>query len=94
MTPDMLQELTGPYFANGVIGSTCVVLALVVLKLWTEMKSERAAHKVELAAKDALIKELYDARLIEARVGFDIAKTTQSSLDAFLLAVRGKGGHG
>lgn len=91
MSPDLIKDVTSPYLANGVIGATCIILALVILKLWTEMKSERAAHKVELAAKDALIKELYDARLSEARIGFDIARTTQSSLDAFLMAVRGKG---
>ncbi|TCR01052.1 hypothetical protein [Neorhizobium sp. JUb45] len=91
MPPDIAGDITASYISQGVIGTTCVVLALVVLKLWTEIKGERAAHKIELASKDALIKDLYEARLQEAKAGFDIARTTQSSLDAFLAAVSGKG---
>lgn len=91
MTPETVGDITASYISQGVIGTTCVVLALVILKLWTELKGERAAHKTELASKDALIKELYDARLQESKMGFEIARTTQSSLDAFLTAVSGKG---
>lgn len=91
MPPDLTTNLTTPILTQGVLGVAVVALALVVIKLWGELKAERAAHKVEIAAKDALIKELNDDRLQEARVGFDIAKANQSTLDAFLLAVRGKG---
>lgn len=91
MPPDLINDVTSYYLTQSVLGVTCIVLALTVLKLWSELKAERSTHKTELAAKDALIKELYDDRLTEARVGFDIARTTQSSLDAFLAAVRGKG---
>lgn len=90
MQPDLVNGITSPFFANGIIGSICVALALFILKLWAEMKSERAAHKVELAAKDALINDLYEARITEARVGFDIVKANERALDGFLAAVNGR----
>ncbi|WP_018900438.1 hypothetical protein [Rhizobium sp. 2MFCol3.1] len=90
MQPDIATGITAPFFANGIIGSICVALALFILKLWTEMKNERAAHKVELAAKDALIEKLYDARINEARVGFEIIKANERSLDAFVAAVNAR----
>ena len=89
MTPDLVKDLTTPYFSEGLLGVTCVVLALVVVKLWNQMNSERSAHKIELAAKDAKIDELYDERLAEAKAVADIARTVQASLDAFLSAIRG-----
>jgi len=90
MQPDVINGITSPFFANGIIGSICVALALFILKLWAEMKNERAAHKIELAAKDALIEKLYDARINEARVGFEIIKANERSLDAFVAAVNGR----
>lgn len=89
MPPDLVKDVAAPYLTNGVLGATCVVLAVVIIKLWNEIRAERAAHKVELASKEALIKDLYDARLAEARVGYEIARSTQNSLDAFLIALRG-----
>lgn len=91
MPTELPSDVTTAYLSQGVLGITCVVLSLVVLKLWAEIKAERAAHKIEVAAKDALINDLQDERLAEARAGFDVAKQTEKTLDAFLLAVRGKG---
>jgi hypothetical protein len=90
MQPDIITGITTPFFANGIIGALCVALACFILKLWGEMKNERAAHKVELAAKDALIEKLYDARISEARIGFEIIKANERSLDAFVSAVNGR----
>ena len=90
MQPDIVSGIASPFFANGIIGSICVALALYILKLQAEMKSERAAHKVELAAKDALVERLYDARINEARVGFEIIKANERSLDAFVAAVNAR----
>jgi cyanate lyase len=66
MSPELVTGLTNPFFANGIVGAICVALALYILKQNAEARSERAAHKVELASKDALIKELDDARIAEA----------------------------
>lgn len=90
MNPDIASGVAAPFLANGIIGAVCVALALTVLKLWAEMKSERTAHKIELAAKDALIKELYDARVEEAKVGYEILKSNEKAQSAFLMAVNGR----
>lgn len=90
MTPDLVNGITSPFFANGIIGAMCVALALYILKLQAEAKNERAAHKIELAAKDALIEKLYDARIAEARVGFEVLKANDRSLEAFASAVNGR----
>ena len=90
MNPEIATGIVTPFFANGIIGSVCVALAFFILKLWAEMKSERAAHKIELAAKDALINELYEARVSEARIGYDIIKTNDKTQAAFLSAITGR----
>ena len=56
MPPDLTTNLTTPILTQGVLGVAVVALALVVIKLWGELKAEGAAQKVEIAAKDALIK--------------------------------------
>jgi hypothetical protein len=60
MNPEIANSIAAPFLAYGLPGAICLALAFYVLKLQAEMKSERAAHKVELAAKDAKIMELYD----------------------------------
>ena len=77
------------YLTQGVLGVSCAVLGLVIIYLWRAREKDRVDHKVELAAKDALINQLQEQRLAEALTGRDIIKTFQATLDAFLVAVRG-----
>ena len=90
MQPDLVSGIAQPFLANGLMGAICVALAIYILRQSGEMKSERQAHKVEMAEKDALISELYEARINEARVGFDIVKANERSLDAFLAAINAR----
>jgi hypothetical protein len=46
---------------------------------------------VELAAKDAVIKEIYDERVAEAKLGYEFAKDYRNQNEALLAAMRGKG---
>ncbi|PZO77540.1 MAG: hypothetical protein DI629_14090 [Mesorhizobium amorphae] len=79
-----------------------LLLICVVIHLWKRLDAERAtsrtelaakdaAHKVEMAVKDALIEELHDDILKEAWVGFDNSRSTQATLDAFIATIRGRG---
>lgn len=79
------------YLSQGVLGASCLVLMIVAVMLWRAREKDRLDHKVELAAKDALINELQEQRLEEALAGRDSLKSFQTTLDAFLQAVRGKG---
>ncbi len=90
MTPDQIDGLTSPLLQTGVIGVVCVALGWIAWKLWLKLESERAAHKLEVAAKDALIKELYDARVDEAKAGYEVVKSNDKMLEAFLIAINGK----
>jgi hypothetical protein len=90
MTPELANGLVAPFLANGIIGSICVALALYILKLQAEAKNERAAHKVEMAAKDVLIKELYDSRVAEAKAGYEVLKNNERTMEAFFVAVSGR----
>ncbi len=72
------------------MGVAVIVLIVVIMKLWAGRESDRQTHKVELAAKDALIKELQDQRLELALAGRDIVRTLQATLDAIAMRA-GKG---
>lgn len=91
MQPDLIKDITSPYLTNGIIGSTCLIAMWVAGKLWNKLESERAAHKVELAAKDAVIKEIYDDRVAEAKLGYEFAKDYRNQNEALLAAMSRKG---
>lgn len=90
MTPEIANGLAAPFLANGIIGAVCIALVWIALKLWAKCERLEAEHKVELAAKDALIKELYDARVEEAKVGYEILKSNEKTQAGFLVAVNGR----
>lgn len=78
----------GVLLSQGVLGVAVVGLVYFVMLLRAELKDVRSAHKTELLEKEKLIHELQEERLREARVGFDLAKTTQTTMDALLTAMR------
>lgn len=89
---ESLPDGVGSYFVSqGLLGVICIALVYFIMMLRAELRDLRVAHKVEIAAKDSLINELQESRLQEARVGFDIARANQATLDAFLSAIRAKG---
>jgi hypothetical protein len=89
---DPLSQVTSAFLSQGVAGAICVALVYAIIHLRGELRDERAAHKVEIAAKDALINELQEKRIIEGRVTIDAMNATRASLDAFLRAVQPRGG--
>ena len=86
---DPLEGIGNIFLSQGVVGAACIVLAVVIVYLWRAREKDRVDHKAEIAAKDALINELQDQRLEEALAGRDIIRTFQTTLDAFLQALRG-----
>ncbi|MER8762910.1 hypothetical protein [Mesorhizobium sp. M0968] len=88
--PIPLEDVGSIFLSQGLLGAICLALVYFILMLRAELRDVRAAHKVELAAKDSLINELQEDRLKEARVGFDLAKSFQSTMDAFAMTVRGR----
>jgi phosphate/sulfate permease len=82
--------LTDFFLSQGILGATSLALAYFVLMLRKELRDERAAHKVELASHLKTIYELQDERLKEAREGYAIARSVQTTLDAFSMAMKGQ----
>ncbi len=52
-----------------------------------ELKDLRDVHKQELAAKDKTISELQEARLNEAKQGWNLASATKTTLDSVLQVI-------
>jgi len=86
------------WFTQGVLGISCAVLAIVIRSLWNQLLFERKEHKedreeleekhaAELAAKDATIATLWQARVDEGRVGIDVIKNNTVTLDALRVTV-------
>lgn len=80
----------GVLLSQGVLGVAVVGLVYFVMMLRAELKDVRTACKTEIAEKDKLIHELQEARLAEARIGFDLAKSTQITMDSLLAALRNR----
>jgi hypothetical protein len=85
------ESVSNALLSQGVLGVAVIGLVYFVMMLRAELKDVRAVHKVELAEKDKLIQELHESRLAEARVGFDLARTTQTTMDALLAAIKNRG---
>ena len=91
VTDPVTDSITNIVLSQGLMGVIAVVLIYFILQLRAELRDTRAVHKTEIAAKDALIYELMEERLKEARVGYDVANSTKSTLEALLVAVRTRG---
>lgn len=85
---DPTSGLAEFFLSQGILGALCVALLYIVFLLWKELRDERLKHETAIAAKEKLINELQDERLKEAREGYAFAKSIQTTLDAFLVAMR------
>jgi hypothetical protein len=88
MLEDFLTGAGKELFANGLLGIAVVGLVWFIMVLRNDLREEREAHKIEMAAKDRLILDIQDMRIVEARSVIELAKSTQLTLDAILLALR------
>lgn len=79
------------FFTQGILGVICAILAYEIVRLRKDLRDKDIAIRAEIAAKDALINDLQESRLKEAREGYAIAKTVQSTLDGFLANIRQRG---
>lgn len=81
-----LDEVQSFYFSQGVLGVSCVMLALVVILLWRHILKLHVDHKAELDARDKLIYQLQEDRLAEARAASEVVHKAQTAdtLEAFL----------
>jgi hypothetical protein len=85
---DPASGLTEFFLTQGVLGALCIAISYIAWTLWKKLDTERAAFKADLKAKDDRIDALQEERLKEAREGYTFARSIQTTLDAFLAAMR------
>lgn len=90
MDPTTAVDAGKSLISNGVLGIAVVGLVYFVMILRAELRDVRLAHRVEIAEKDKLINELQEARVTDSRAGYDLARSVQTTQEAFLIAIRGK----
>lgn len=82
-----MTGITNPFVTQGILGCACVVLAWVIYKLWSKGETDRLAFEAKLAAKDALIIQLYEQRVKEAGVGYEVLKTSDTTFKEVVRAL-------
>jgi hypothetical protein len=88
MPEPMLEGAASILLSHGFLGVAVAALSYYIFLQRAELRDAREQHKLEIAAKDQLINNIQEARLVEARAGIEVIKTMQTTLDAFLSAVR------
>ncbi len=71
-------------FTNGVLGVVVAGLVYYLMIMRAEIREERKNHRIELAAKDALILDLQEKRLQGALAGAELARQFKDTFDAIL----------
>lgn len=87
----MSQGVADYLIGQGILGVIVVVLGLVIIHLRKENREMRDANKVETAALQERIFQLQESRIKEANIGYDIARSSEKTLDAVMTALRQKG---
>ena len=78
----VIEQIGSALIAYGAPGLFAAYLLYVNAQLRTDAKERREAHRIEIAAKDALIAQIHQERLDDNRKGYEIATDVSRSLDA------------
>lgn len=88
---DKLLEQAGQIILQqGLPGVAILGLIYLVYLLRAELKSERQNKRVELAERDKLIFKIQEERVAEARAGYEIIRSIQTTQDAIVNALKGR----
>lgn len=87
----MSQGIVDYLIGQGILGVIVVVLGLVIIHLRKENREQREANKVEVASLQERVYQLQESRIKEANIGYDVARSTEKTLDAVMTALRHKG---
>jgi hypothetical protein len=90
MTPDQIEQITTPLFSQGLPGTIAVIAGYVAWFMWRTREKDRVQADVVIAAKDALIKELYEKRIDEGRVLIGVVQKNDMVMEQFSRAVNAK----
>jgi len=87
---DQLIEKTGDQLLGyGLPGIAIIGLIYLIYLLRAELRDTRLAHRTELAERDKLIFQIQEERVTEARAGYEIIRSIQTTQDAIISALKG-----
>lgn len=86
MTQEVLDALLAPFIANGLIGVIAAFNGFLAWHMYKGRENDRLANETKLAAKDALIMQLYDKRVDEGKVLIGVVQTNSSAMTEFARA--------
>ncbi len=88
---DKLLEQAGQIILQqGLSGVAILGLIYLIYLLRAELKVERSNKRVELAERDKLIFQIQEERVAEARAGYEIIRSIQTTQDAIVNALKGR----
>lgn len=83
MPPDQLNQISSQFFAQGISGTLAVAAFWIAFYMWRGRESDRKEHKLELAAKDALIMQLYEKRIEDGKTMSTVLQSNDKAMEAF-----------
>ena len=86
----VIEQAMAILLAQGLSGVIIIGLIYLIFLLRAELRDTRSAHRVELAEKDKLIYEIQEERVGEARAGYEIIRSIQTTQDAIVNALKGR----
>jgi hypothetical protein len=85
---EIIQKVANALLDYGISGIANLGLIYLVYMLRVELRDTRTAHRVEIAEKDKLIYQSQEARVAEARAGYEVISSIQKTQDAIVGAIR------
>ena len=85
---ELIQKVANALLDYGISGIANLGLIYLVYMLRVELRDTRSAHRVEIAEKDKLIYQTQEARVAEARAGYEVISSIQKTQDAIVGAIR------
>lgn len=90
MTQQILDQLLAPFIANGLIGVIAVLNGYLAWHMYRSRENDRKEIEVKLAAKDALILQLYDKRVEEGKVLIGVVQKNDMVIETFSRAANAR----
>lgn len=90
MPPDQISQISSQFFAQGISGVLAVASFWIAFYMWRGREADRKEHKLEIAAKDALIIQLYDKRIEDGKTLHSVMASNDKALEAFARTVNAR----
>lgn len=84
----IIQKAADILLSNGLAGIAIIGLVYLVYMMRSELKDTRIAYEIRLVEKDKLIYQTQEARVVEARAGYEVIASISKTQDAIIGAIR------